>query len=162
MILAGFCIAGFWGAAGGGAHTGAGAGDWQTVGGRGFSFEAPAGWKVARAERRVTATHDSELVQVATFPLLKPYDARLFGRVAVELRSRMREIAGQTNGHLSRERTVTADGVRSHAYDVTVGDHIDEYTFLLNGKREYLLLCRRSSEDRAAACSRLVTSFSRA
>lgn len=157
MILAGFSVAGC-----GGSHTAAQAGDWQTVGGRGFRFEAPSGWKVERAARRVTATHDSELVQVATFPLLKPYDARLFTRVAVELRSRMREIAGQTKGRLSGERTVTADGVRSHAYDVTVGDHVDEYTFLLNGKREYLLLCRRRSGDRAAACSRLVTSFSRA
>jgi hypothetical protein len=161
LILAGFCVAGC-----GGSNTAARGGDWQTVGGRGFRFEAPSGWKVERAARRVTATHDSELVQVATFPLLKPYDARLFTRVAVELRSRMREIAGQTQGRLSGERTVTADGVRSHAYDVTVGDHVDEYTFLLNGKREYLLLCRRRSGDRvgdrAAACSRLVTSFSRA
>jgi len=135
--------------------------DWQSVSGPGFSFQAPAGWKVERARSRVSATHGSELVQVATFPLLKPYDATLFDRVARELRARMGQIAGQTNGRLTGERTVRADGIRSHAYDVTVGDQVDEYTFVLAGKREYLLLCRRSSARQADACVHLADSFAR-
>ena len=135
---------------------------WQSLHGPGFSFQAPAGWKVQRAKRRVSATHDAELVQVATFPLLKRYSARLFDKVARELRARMEEIAGQTNGRLSGERTVSAGGIRSHAYDVIVGDQVDEYTFVLVGKREYLLLCRRSSAQKADACRRLATSFVRA
>src|SRR5436305_3169047 len=135
--------------------------DWQSVRGPGFSFDAPAGWKVVRAKARVSATHDAELVQVATFPLLKPYDATLFDKVARELQVRMREIAGQTNGTVSGSRTVRADGVRAHAYDVKVGDHVDEYTFVLAGKREYLLLCRRSSGGGREACDRLAESFSR-
>ena len=77
----------------------------------------------------------TQLVQVATFPLLKPYDETLFDKVARELRTRMRQIAVQTKGRLSGERTVTADGIRSHAYDVTVGNQVDEYTFVLAGKR---------------------------
>jgi len=137
-------------------------GHWQSVRGPGFSFQAPVGWEVERAKSRVSVTHDSELVQVATFPLLKPYDESLFTRVSRELRSRMRQIAGQTNGRLSGARTVSADGVRSHAYDVTVGDQVDEYTFVLAGKREYLLLCRRRSADGAEACTRLTASFARA
>ena len=136
--------------------------DWQSVRGPGFSFQAPVGWKVERAKSRVSATHDSELVQVATFPLLKPYDESLFGRVARELRSRMRQIADQTKGRLSSERTVRADGIRSHAYDVTVGEQVDEYTFVLAGKREYLLLCRRASAGGADACKHLTISFARA
>jgi hypothetical protein len=134
---------------------------WQTVTGTGFTFGAPEGWKVERAKSRVSATSGSELVQVATFPLMKTYDEKLFARVEAELRSRMREIAHQTGGKLSGSRTVTADGVRSHAYEVRAGDQVDEYTFVFSGKREYLLLCRRKSSDGAGFCSQLVTSFAR-
>jgi hypothetical protein len=133
----------------------------QTVRGTGFSFQAPAGWKVERAQNRVSVTHGSELVQVATFPLAKRYNDKLFVPVATELRSRMAEIARQTGGTLSDGRAVTADGVRSHAYDVTAGSRVDEYTFVFSGKREYLLLCRRKSSDGADFCARLVTSFAR-
>jgi hypothetical protein len=135
---------------------------WQAVRGPGFKFDAPAGWKVERAKGRVWATQDSELVQVATFPLLRRYDAKLFGRVARELRTRVLQIAGETNGKLSGERTVRAAGIRSHAYDVTVGDQVDEYTFVLAGKREYLLLCRRKADKKTEVCERLTTSFERA
>src|SRR4051812_23525559 len=138
------------------------AGEWQSVHGPGFRFDAPAGWKVERAKSRVSATHDAELVQVATFPLLRRYDAKLFDRVARELRTRMVQIAGETNGRLSGARTVRAGGIRSHAYDVTVGDQVDEYTFVLHGKRESLLLCRRTSDQKAPACDRLASSFERA
>jgi hypothetical protein len=139
---------------------------WQTVAGTGFTFQAPAGWKVEHAKNRVTAIQgtdlqSAELVQVATFPLMKTYDEKLFGRVATELRSRMLDIAHQTGGKLSGQRTVTADGVRSHAYDVTAGTQVDEYTFVLSGKREYLLLCRRTSSDGSAFCAQLVKSFAR-
>jgi hypothetical protein len=134
---------------------------WQTVAGTGFTFQVPAGWKVEHAKSRVTATQGSQLVQVAAFPLLKRYDAKLFDRVATELRSRMLDIAHQTGGKLSGGRTVTADGVRSHAYDVTAGAQTDEYTFVLSGKREYQLLCRRTSADGSTFCAQLVKSFTR-
>jgi hypothetical protein len=134
---------------------------WQTVAGSGFTFEAPSGWKVHRAPAQVSAVHDSELVQVSTFPLQKPYNEKLFGRVATELHTRMQELARQTGGKLGAERTVTAGGVRSHAYDVTAGDHVDQYTFVLSGRREHLLLCRRRSSSSAGFCTQLVTSFVR-
>jgi hypothetical protein len=134
---------------------------WQTVGGAGFTFQAPSGWKVERVQNRISVTHGSELVQVSTFPLTKTYDVKLFARVAIELRARMEEIARQTGGKLSTGPSVTADGVRSHAYDVASKNHVDEYTFVLSGKREYLLLCRRTSPDRSDFCGQLVTSFAR-
>ena len=112
-----------------------------------------------RAKARVSASRDTQLVQVATFPLLKPYRAELFDDVARELQVRMREIAGQTNGTLAGARTVQADGIRSHAYDVNVGDHVDEYTFVLRGMREYQLLCRRKSSAADDTCRALITSF---
>jgi hypothetical protein len=134
---------------------------WQTVTGTGLTFQASKGWKVERALSRVTATHGKELVQVSTFPLTKRYDEKLFVRVATELRTRMEEIARQTGGKLSAGSTVTADGVPSHVYDVTAGSQVDQYTFVLSGKREYLLLCRRTSSSGPDFCKQLVTSFAR-
>jgi hypothetical protein len=136
---------------------------WQTARGSGFTFEAPAGWKVERAQNRVSVTKGSQLVQISTFPLAKPYSDKLFAPVATELRSRMGEIARQTGGTLTSLPAVTADRVRSHAYQVTAGDQVDEYVFVLSGKREYLLLCRRTSasSDGSEFCGRLVTSFAR-
>jgi hypothetical protein len=139
--------------------SGAAKADYQSIAGSGYRFDAPAGWRVEHAPRRVAASSDSELVQVATFPLVRAYDDSLFTRVEIELGLRMRSIAQQTGGKVSGRKTVTAGGVRSHAYDVTVGDHVDEYTFVLRGKREYQLLCRRRSSSSDAFCAKLVTSF---
>jgi hypothetical protein len=44
-------------------------------------------------------------------------------------------------------------------YTVTVGDHVDEYTFVLRGRREYQLLCRRKASNGDDACRQLLTSF---
>jgi hypothetical protein len=131
----------------------------QVVSGPGFSFEAPAGWTVQRTSRQASATNDSELVRVATFPLLKPYRPALFGPVATELAARMDQVATQVNGTVSGSRTVTAAGIRSHSYDVRVGDHVDQYTFVLRGLREYQLLCRRRSSSSGEACKQLIASF---
>jgi hypothetical protein len=131
----------------------------QTVSGPGFTFTAPAGWKLTVDKRRATASHDDELVQVAAFPLLKPYSNALFTKVDRELRARMRQIAGQTGGSISSSSTVTAGGIRSHSYDVTAGGHVDQYTFVLRGMREFQLLCRRKSSSADDACRQLITSF---
>jgi hypothetical protein len=131
----------------------------QSLSGSGFRFEAPAGWHVVRAKGRVTASQDSELIQVASFPLLKPYSKALFARVAKELTARMRQIAQQTGGTVSASSTVTAGGIRAHSYDVKAGANIDEYTFVLRGMREFQLLCRRGSSSSDDACKQLITSF---
>jgi hypothetical protein len=129
------------------------------VAGPGFGFLAPSGWQVQRSAGKVGASQDSELVQVASFRLLKPYSSALFDRVARELSTRMGQLAQQTGGTVSAPRTVTAGGVRSHSYTVTVGDHVDEYTFVLRGRREYQLLCRRKASHADDACRQLLTSF---
>ena len=127
--------------------------------GRGFRFDAPAGWTVQRSGRLVSAAKGGDLVQVAAFSLLKPYKSALFDRVERELRMRMQEIAAQTGGSVSGSSTVTAGGIRSHSYEVTAGDRVDEYTFVLQGKREYQLLCRHAKTSGGDACDRLVKSF---
>jgi hypothetical protein len=138
---------------------GSGAAKPQVVAGPGFRFAAPAGWTVEHAASQTSATKDSELVRVATFALVKPYRAALFGRVATELAARMDEVAKQEGGTVSGGRTVTAGGIRSHSYVVKAGDHDDEYTFVLVGRREYQLLCRRLSSSSDSACRQLIASF---
>jgi hypothetical protein len=130
--------------------------------GAGFSFDAPSGWQVEAKGARAAATHDSELVQVATFRLQKPYRPALFARVARELSARMADVAEQSGGEVSGRTTVEAAGIKSHVYRVTVGDHVDEYTFVLRGRREYQLLCRRKADGGGDACRTLVTSFATA
>jgi hypothetical protein len=131
----------------------------QTVQGPGYRFAAPAGWSVARKGSAASASRGSELVQVTTFPLVKPYRSELFDAVAGELRTRMQQVAQQSGGSVSGGSTVTAAGIRSHAYAVQVGDHVDEYTFVLRGRREYLLLCRRKQSSHDDFCAQLVRTF---
>ena len=132
----------------------------QLVKGRGFSFQAPAGWRVQRSVRGAAASQGSELVQVSTFPLVRPY-------TAVALRScgstsspcGWRRSPSETGGTLTGTKTVTAGGVKSHRYDVEVDGHVDQYTFVLIGKREYQLLCRFRTSSDDSFCSNLLTSF---
>ena len=131
----------------------------QLVKGRGFSYLAPAGWRVQHSARGIAASHGSELVQVSSFPLVRPYTSSLFARVAHELALRMKTIAQETGGTLAGTKTVTAGGVKSHRYDVKVDGHVDQYTFVLIGKREYQLLCRVSTSSSDAFCTQLLTSF---
>jgi len=132
----------------------------QVVKGNGFRFQAPAGWKVTPIPGGTSASSDSEMVQVATFPLVRAYDRTLFDKVSSELAVRMRAIGQQTGGTVSKPETVTPGGIRSHSYRVDVGDHVDQYTFVLRGKREYQLLCRRRSSSSDTFCSELIKSFS--
>ena len=94
-------------------------------------------------------------MRVATFPLVHAYTPALFDRVQKELDGRLEAVAKQTGGSVAAHRIVRAGGIKSHSYDVRVGDHTDTYTFVLLGRREYQLLC---SADRAV-CDELVTSF---
>lgn len=143
-------------------HPGAPKLSYQTVRGAGFTFRAPAGWQVEHAVRRSEASSGSELVQVATFALVRPYTASLFTRVTRELDLRMKTLAQQTGGEVAGKTVVKAGGLLSHAYTVHVGDHVDEYTFVLHGKREFQLLCRRRAASSSTFCTELVKSFAAA
>jgi hypothetical protein len=131
----------------------------QPVQGPGFRFTAPAGWHVSTSATSAVASHDSQLVQVTTFPLLKPYSDALFGSVRVELDVRMKAVAAQLHGSITGSRTVTAGGIRSHSYQVSTGGDVVEYTFVLRRQREYQLLCRRSAKGSDRPCSGLIRSF---
>jgi hypothetical protein len=128
---------------------------WQTVTRQGFHFRAPAGWTVTASDGRTTAKDGAAFVQVATFPLVRPYTDALFGKVQSELAIRMAEVARRAGGTVRGHHVVTVDGAKSHSYEVAIGDRTDRYTFLLRGKREFLLVC---SAD-AAVCDELAASF---
>ncbi len=127
--------------------------------GHGFSFNAPAGWKVTTTAASTTVSHDDNLLQVSTFPLIHPYTDALFAKVKTELDVRMQAVAKDAGGTVSGSSTVDVAGGRAHRYDVTAGKDVLEYTFVLRGKKEYELLCRRASSDGDANCKRLLTSF---
>lgn len=123
---------------------------------QGVHFRAPADWTVTVANGRTTVKDGASFVQVATFPLVHTYTASLFTKVQSELAIRMAEVAKQGGGAVSGHTVVTVDGDKSHSYEVALGDRKDRYTFLLRGKREFLLVC---SAD-AAVCDELAASFS--
>jgi hypothetical protein len=128
---------------------------WQRVAAAGYHFRAPQGWQVTGAGDRTTAKDGHAFVQVATFPLVHAYSDGLFDKVRSELDIRMADVARQSGGDVTEHRVVTVDGGRAHSYEVRVGKRTDRYTFVLRGKREFLLLC---SAD-AAVCDELAASF---
>jgi hypothetical protein len=126
------------------------------VSGTGFSFKAPASWTVRKAASVVTVRDGVEFVQVARFPLVKAYRPALFAAVARELRVRMGQVArGRT---FEDAGDVAVDGIRSHVYRLPQAGYVDEYTFVLVGRREFQLLCRETKVG-AAHCARLQASF---
>jgi hypothetical protein len=125
------------------------------VSGRGFRFHAPSDWNVAGGATGRKASSGGDFVQVATFPLARRYSAALFGRVQTELATRMAQVARRAGGVVEGHRVVTVDGARAHAYDVSSGGRTSRYTFVLRGKREFLLLCSAG----AAVCDELAASF---
>lgn len=104
---------------------------------------------------RTTARDGASFVQVATFPLVHPYTPALFAKVQSELAIRMAEVARRGGGKVRGHTVVTVDGDKSHSYEIALGDRTDRYTFLLRGRREFLLVC---SAD-AAVCDELAASF---
>jgi hypothetical protein len=130
----------------------------QRVSASGYRFSAPRGWRVVRTRLAVTASGGDDLVQVSAFPLAKRYHPSLFAKVAPELEAQLGKATATVGGTVERAGAVRAAGVRSHVFRVAVGGHVDEYTFVLVGRREYQLLCR-SKRAGAAACRQLQASF---
>lgn len=131
----------------------------QIVAGTGFRFSAPAGWTVQKGLTTVSATKGDQFVRVLTFPVGKVYTPKLFAALGAELKVRMTALAKQTGGTVAGTGVATADGIKSHVWRVRTGDSLDEYTFVLRGRREYQLLCRRPSGGDDAACVQLVSTF---
>jgi hypothetical protein len=132
----------------------------QVLSGDGFRFAAPAGWDVRRAAARVQAADgDVDLVSVRTFRLVKPYSPQLFPATSTELDRIAGQLAQQLRGQVVKSSTVRVADRKSRAYRIDYGDKTQEITFVLDGRREYQLLCRRKADGEDAACKQLLASF---
>ncbi len=136
---------------GGAAHS-----NWQQVHGRNFRFQAPAGWKVAGT---AASSGPVNRVQVNAFRLVHPYKHAQQAAVARELDGVAARLAQQLKGRLVSRRTVAVGRLDARAYAIDIGSVEEEITFVLQGKREYELLCRRAKGGDDTACRKLVASF---
>jgi len=133
----------------------------QVVSGEGFQFQAPAGWSVSRLARGVAAASGAvDLVQAQHFLLVKPYRPALFAQTMRELNGTAARLAQQNEGHVASSATRRIAGRKSRYYRIDFGQgKSEEIAFVLVGKDEYYLLCRRSSDASDADCQRLFKTF---
>jgi hypothetical protein len=133
----------------------------QSVGGDGYRFEAPAGWKVTRAAPVVSAAKGDELVSVTVFPLAKPFRAELWEQAIPELDRVAGQLATELRGRVASSETSTLAGRRARSYEIEYTSKgaplVERIGFVLVGKREYQLLCRYAGDD--DACAAFMRSF---
>ena len=132
----------------------------QRVSGTGFAFAAPAGWKVTHAPGSAAAVSgDVDRVEVRTFQLVRPYRVSRFGAAARELDSVIARIAAQLRGHVMQRRTIRVAGRRVRSYLIAYDGKLQQITFVLDGRQEHQLLCRRPADGPDGPCRLLLTSF---
>lgn len=124
----------------------------------GYSVEVPAGWTVVRHARLLTATQGGSKLEVRQFPLRSAYDPALFAKVAPEIERVARDLAAQLRAKTT-ERTVTVAREKAWQYDFVHGEVFEQVTFVLRGKVEYQLYCRRASSESNRPCERVTSSF---
>jgi hypothetical protein len=146
---------------------GGGAGDdFHTVQGRGYTFSAPADWTTEVRARSSSARPDGgdpELVAVTVYRLARPYRPTLWKSVVPELDRVAAELAARLGGTLASSVTVTVAGRRARRYEIRYalrGDEVVERTaFVLDGRREYQLVCRYRAGAPPSACQTLFQTF---
>lgn len=133
----------------------------KLVSGPGFTFRAPDGWTVTVAPRSAAATRDAiTLASVTVLPLVHPYRPALFRRVIGELDRVAATLAAKLHGEVTSSRTIDVAGGKVRQYEIDHAQMVDRLTFVLRGKREFLLTCRwRKQEGAPAACGQLAASF---
>jgi hypothetical protein len=136
------------------AACGGGGGDERSVAGPGFTFSAPAGWDVETRGRSSSASPEegaTALVSVRVFRLARPYRPGLWETVEPELDRVAAELAEQLGGRIDSSATVVVDGRRAKRYDIRYerdGTEVVERTaFVLEGRREFQLVCRYEAAD---------------
>jgi hypothetical protein len=134
----------------------------QGVRGPGFVVQVPQSWRVTRPANGVVARRGDFLVSVTTFPLQKTYEPGRFAAVARELDGVVAKLADQAGGKVTERVTTTVDGRKIRAYRYTGGANETRIGFVLDGKREYQLLCQMpvGASDPDGACALLFESFS--
>jgi hypothetical protein len=135
----------------------------QTLAGDGFSFEAPEGWKVTRTPQALGAAVGDAAVSVTVFRLTHPYRPELWPKVVPELDRVARNLTDQLRGRVGAGATITVAGRRARRYEIAFrrrgGDFVERITFVLDGRREYQLLCRYRVGADVRPCAALGSSF---
>jgi glucokinase len=88
-----------------------------------------------------------------------PYKHTQQVAAARELDNVAARLAQQMKGRVSSRRTLEVAGLDARSYVIVHDALAEEITFVLRGKDEYELLCRRAQGGDDAACRRLVSSF---
>ena len=131
----------------------------------------PRGWESEVGTRRLRAAPSEdavERVEVATFRLARPYRPELWKTVVAELEGVASRLAERLGADAARSpgRTVVISARRARLYDIAYsrdgGRRVERVAFVLNGPREYQLLCRWDADDPdegKEACGLLFSSF---
>ena len=139
---------------------GAGAEKSQVVAGNGYRFDAPGGWEVTRTARQTAAADgDVDRVEVTTFRLMRAYRPALFAAAAKELDAVATQLARELKGKVVGKNSISVGGRRSRTYRIEYDEKMQELTFVLQGRREFQLLCRRDVDGDRDACRQLVETF---
>jgi hypothetical protein len=133
----------------------------QTVSGDGFRFEAPADWTVVRKGQSVAAVDgDVNRIEVLRFTLEKPYRPALFAAAARELDGVAGRLAAQLGGKVSDHMTSEVAGRKARSYTIDYGPgKTQEIVFVLEGRNEFQLLCRRDASASNDPCTQLFGTF---
>jgi hypothetical protein len=133
----------------------------RIVRGPGFSFAAPAGWTIRSTSVSRVASGGGARVSATVFPLRQAYAPSLFARAARELDRVAARLAADSNGTLTESTTTTLSGRRGRAYRYTTESYEARLGFVLNGRREYELLCQspKGAGDADGACALLFATF---
>ena len=99
-------------------------------------------------------------LEVLSFTLEKFYRPALFAAASRELDGDAARLAGELSGHLAARSTTELIGRKARSYRIEYGGgKTQEIVFLLDGKSEFELLCRRPSSASASECAQLFSSF---
>ena len=133
----------------------------QIVRGTGFLFQAPPDWTVSRKDDTVSAASGPvDLVQAHHFTLVKPYRPALFAQAGKELDATAAKLARQNEGRVAARETRAVAGRKSWYYRIDFGPgKTEEIAFVLQGRDEYYLLCRRAADADDGDCARLFATF---
>jgi hypothetical protein len=135
----------------------------QAVSGPGFEFRAPGGWTVTKQPRSAEAAQGDRALSVTVFALKRAFRPALWPKVVPELDGVASSLADQLRGKAGEGSTVTVAGHRARTYDIAFSrggkDFVERITFVLDGKREFQLLCRYPAGPEEPACAALGSSF---
>jgi hypothetical protein len=131
----------------------------QIVQGSDFHFQAPAGWQVTAAGTRATAAQGDDLVRAETFMLLKPYRHALLGPAVRELDAKTEQLAASMKAKITSRTTRTVAGNDARSYVLAYDGKQQQLTFVLDGAREFELICRLAAGADDTPCTQLVQTF---